>query len=402
MKKKLEKFLDENIEKNISKKLEIPKIKEFGDFSLPCFSLIKIYKSPPQEISKNLAEKFSKKLPDFLLKIENKDSFLNFFFNSKKQNFKILNSVETKKIFSQKTKNPKKILIEFPSPNTNKQLHIGHIRNIFLGKSLCKILSEVGHKIIKTNLNNDRGIAVCKVMLAYKLYGEKKTPKDFNMKSDEFVSFFYRKFEEENDKETVLEMKLYKEPFNEIFLGKKKIEFRLFDEKRKKIKIDDLILFQNFDDKKKKILVKVKKLHKEKNFEKLYKKLNLENSSEAYKIYSKEDVKKFGCIGIEFEKVLGKKLEIQAQNMLKKWEEENLEIRNLWKKILNWVFEGYKKTYENYNLNGFDKEFFESDIYDKGREIVEDAFKKKFMDLKKMKQKPFILTWKKKGLEKNF
>ncbi len=92
-------------------------------------------------------------------------------------------------------------LVEYSSPNTNKPLHLGHIRNNLLGFSLSRILSECGHKVFKTNIVNDRGIHICKSMLAWKLFGDGKTPETTGMKGDHFVGKYYVEFENACSKE---------------------------------------------------------------------------------------------------------------------------------------------------------------------------------------------------------
>ena len=99
------------------------------------------------------------------------------------------------------TKNPETILVEYSSPNTNKPLHLGHIRNNLLGFSLYRILSACGHKVIKTNIVNDRGIHICKSMLAWQKFGMGETPQSAGMKGDHLVGKYYVLFEKEYRKE---------------------------------------------------------------------------------------------------------------------------------------------------------------------------------------------------------
>ena len=94
-----------------------------------------------------------------------------------------------------KVSNPETILVEYSSPNTNKPLHLGHIRNNLLGFSLYRLLSATGHKVIKTNIVNDRGIHICKSMLAWKDFGNGETPESSGMKGDHLVGKYYVLFE---------------------------------------------------------------------------------------------------------------------------------------------------------------------------------------------------------------
>lgn len=250
---------------------EEPKTKEHGDISFPCFQLAKHFKTSPQQIAQDLSEKIAHSLPKEFEKVVPMGPYINFFLDNVLEAQKIANSFLDNSFYKYSIKKTQKIVVEYPSPNTNKALHIGHTRNMLLGTALCNVLSFVGHRVTKTNLNNDRGIAVCKAMLAYELWGNNETPQTKGMKPDQFVSYWYVKFGEE---------------------AKKNPE-----------------------------------------------------------------------------------LETQAQEMLVKWEAGDEEVRALWEKILNWVFQGYKQTYKNYHLPKFDKEFFESQIYDQGKELVIDALK---------------------------
>ncbi|PLW80409.1 arginine--tRNA ligase [Candidatus Woesearchaeota archaeon] len=166
--------------------LEIPPSLDMGDYAFACFPLAKELKKAPNSI----AEEFSKKISsdDIIERIECKGAYLNFYINRDYffNNF----SLDINK--SQK----QKILVEYPSPNTNKSLHVGHVRNMLLGNSLSRILKAAGNQVIKTNLNNDRGIAICKAMVTYKLFGDGKTPTSEGMKPDKFAENFYVLFGE--------------------------------------------------------------------------------------------------------------------------------------------------------------------------------------------------------------
>ena len=100
-------------------------------------------------------------------------------------------------------KNNKEIIVEFSSPNTNKPLHLGHLRNIFLGDSVSKIYESLGYKVNKVQIINDRGIHICKSMVAWKKYGNDKSPRTENIKGDKFVGDYYVRFEAEHKKEVL-------------------------------------------------------------------------------------------------------------------------------------------------------------------------------------------------------
>ena len=113
----------------------------------------------------------------------------------------IFNHISDHKSWGYKSSSGKEVMVEFSSPNTNKPLHLGHMRNIFLGYSLSKILEANGYKVHKVQIINDRGIHICKSMVAWNLFGNNKTPKSSGMKGDKFVGKFYVMFENEHNKQ---------------------------------------------------------------------------------------------------------------------------------------------------------------------------------------------------------
>ena len=271
MKKKVISLLrkiDEFEKVDLENLLEIPKEKSNGNFSLPVFIFAKEMKKNPNEICIFLKDKIDKVFChyDIIKSVVCSGPYVNFFLN-----FKVLKDEILNQDFSKITTLEKeKILLEWPSPNSNKPLHLGHLRNILLGQVLCNLFEKTGNKIIKVNLNNDRGIAICKSMLMYEHFGENKNPKDENIKDDYFVGKFYEMFEEKNSENS-----------------------------------------------------------------------NYEN---------------------------------EAKNLLIKYENDDWKTLSLWKILRDWTIDGHRKTYKRFNLK-HDKEYFESDIYKIGKEIVMEKFK---------------------------
>ena len=176
-------------------------------------------------------------------------------------------------------------LVEFSSPNTNKPLHLGHVRNNLLGDSITRILNANGYKTIKTQIINDRGIHICKSMVSWIKFAKGSTPKSTGIKPDKFVGNFYVLFEKEYQKQI-------------------------------------------------KVLVN--------------------------KGYKKDDAEKKAPIFLE------------AKEMLKKWESADEKTIKLWKKMNSWVYEGFDKTYNSLGIE-FDKNYYESNTYLKGKKIVEQG-----------------------------
>ncbi|MBN2127116.1 MAG: arginine--tRNA ligase [Candidatus Diapherotrites archaeon] len=252
--------------------LEKPPAQEMGDLSLPCFSLAKELKNSPQQIAGDLKEKI--KSIKGIESIECKGPYLNFFFETKDYAKKAIESAlkEKEKFGLNNELKNKKIMVEFLSPNTNKPLHLGHLRNMSLGESISRIYEASGAKVFRTQIINDRGAHICKSMLAYMNWGKGKTPEKAKKKSDHFIGEFYV----------------------------------MFSEKAK------------------------------------------ENSM----------------------------LEIEAQQLLLKWENKDPKVRKLWKQMNSWALKGFKETTKRFDVK-FDKEYFESDIYLKGKELIQEGLKKK-------------------------
>jgi arginyl-tRNA synthetase len=172
--------------------------KEFrGDFTLVVFPLLRYSKNTPEKtgetIGSYLVDNFSAvagfNVIKGFLNLEISDTWWVEYFN------KMTN--EKSHLENCQVSNPETILVEYSSPNTNKPLHLGHIRNNLLGFSLYRILSACGHKVIKTNIVNDRGIHICKSMLAWQKFGNGETPSSSGMKGDHLVGKYYVLFEKE-------------------------------------------------------------------------------------------------------------------------------------------------------------------------------------------------------------
>ncbi|MBN2544384.1 MAG: arginine--tRNA ligase [Spirochaetes bacterium] len=181
---------------------EIPPSKEMGDIAFPMFKYAKTLKQNPALIAEKVKEGL--KGNELMDKIEIKGPYLNIFFNKNLIAYDLLKDILDKKDdFGRQPDKKIKVAIEFSSPNTNKPLHLGHCRNNALGDSIAKILIFNGYETVKINLINDRGIHICKSMIAYKKFGNNTTPEKEGKKSDHLVGDFYVKYaqEEKNNPE---------------------------------------------------------------------------------------------------------------------------------------------------------------------------------------------------------
>jgi arginyl-tRNA synthetase len=170
-----------------------------GDYSVVVFPFVKIAKKAPDAaateigefLKKNVAEIKSFNVVKGFLNLEISDAYWQSF----------LQSVSANSDFGRQPSNGRKVMVEYSSPNTNKPLHLGHIRNILLGWSCSQILEAVGFEVVKTQIINDRGVAICKSMLSWKKWGEGKTPESTGIKPDHFVGDWYVFFEQKSREE---------------------------------------------------------------------------------------------------------------------------------------------------------------------------------------------------------
>jgi len=258
--------------------------KEFeGDITMVIFPLLKVIKSNPAELGNKIGNYLVEHVTEVarfnvvsgFLNIVIADSYYLNFFNEIKDNPK----------FGYVTPNAddKAIMVEYSSPNTNKPLHLGHVRNNLLGYSVAEIIKASGKKVYKTQIINDRGIHICKSMLAWEKFGNGETPESSDLKGDKLVGKYYVEFD-----------KAYKAEINQL--------------------------------------------------------------TEAGK--TEEEAKKQAPIIVE------------AQEMLKKWEAGDEEVIALWKKMNQWVYDGFATTYSNLGVN-FDKYYYESNTYLLGKDVVQ-------------------------------
>ena len=172
--------------------------KEFkGDITIVLFPLLKKIKTTPNQLGELIGSELKSKL-DLIEDYNLISGFLNLTISSSFY-ISFLNRISKISKFGHKKPNEKSdlIMVEYSSPNTNKPLHLGHIRNNLLGFSISKILTANGYNVIKTQIINDRGIHICKSMIAWKIFGKKKTPSSYKIKGDQFVGKYYVLYNQE-------------------------------------------------------------------------------------------------------------------------------------------------------------------------------------------------------------
>ena len=283
--------------------------KEFeGDYTIVLFPFVKKLKKSPKDIGDILLAHLKESSP-YVVDGSLVSGFLNVTVSDQAWKDQLSLLTDNPK-FGESPDNGKTFMIEFSSPNTNKPLHLGHIRNILLGDACANIYKAMGYKVIITQIINDRGIAVCKSMYAWQKFGDNKSPSDTNTKGDHFVGGFYVKY-------------------NQILA-------------------EEYAAWQSTDEAGKVYAEKGKEGDSKEDFFNKYK-------NQYFNDYSK--------VGAE------------TKEMLLKWEAGEEETVALWKKLNNWVYEGFDKTYASLGVD-FTKNYYESDTYLLGRKSVESHLEK--------------------------
>ncbi len=220
--------------------------------------------------------------------------------------------------------NGQRVTIEFSSPNTNKPLHLGHLRNNFLGYATAQILEAQGYAVVKTNIINDRGVHICKSMLAYQKFGQGETPASSGKKGDHLVGEYYVRFDQQ-----------YKKQVNELWI-KKAIEANLVTEGQSAEEI-------------------------------------LQTLEARKESLSTEEKKKFSDLKELKERVTKEApLMQEVQTMLQQWEQGDPAVVQLWKQMNGWVYAGFDATYQKIGIT-FDQVYYESDTYLLGKTVVEEG-----------------------------
>ena len=255
-----------------------------GDFTVVIFPLVKHLKKNPEMIGNELGEAVKREL-NFVESFNVVKGFLNLKINNQ---FFIENFKSLKEGFGKVSDKNKTVMVEYSSPNTNKPLHLGHIRNNLLGFSVSQILKEAGYNVIKTQIINDRGIHICKSMLAWDQFGNGETPQAAQIKGDKLVGNYYVEFD-----------KNYKKEISEL-------------------------MSQGLD----------------------------------------EETAKKQAPSI-----------LAAQKMLLDWESGDEKVRNLWKEMNSWVYEGFGETYKRLGVD-FDQIQYESNTYILGKDLIQEGLEK--------------------------
>ena len=171
-----------------------------GDYTIVLFAITKTLKKSPEVLGNELGDYLMEKYSDLFSSYNVIKGFLNLVI-AETPLLSFLNENYHNGNFGKKTAKNSKVMVEYSSPNTNKPLHLGHLRNNFLGWSVAEILKADGNEVVKSSIVNDRGIHICKSMIAWEMFGDGATPESANEKGDHFVGDYYVKFNDEYKKE---------------------------------------------------------------------------------------------------------------------------------------------------------------------------------------------------------
>ncbi len=281
-----------------AKMVQLQKTKrEFeGNLTLVVFPFLKTSKKKPEDTAQEIGDYLMANC-DAVASFNVVKGFLNLVV-AQKAWASLLADIDADPKFGEKkaTDASPLVMIEYSSPNTNKPLHLGHVRNNLLGWSLAQIMEANGNRVVKTNIVNDRGIHICKSMLAWLKWGNGETPESSGKKGDHLIGDYYVAFD-----------KHYREEVKEL-KAKYEAEGMAEEEAEKQAKDNSPLIKE-------------------------------------------------------------------AHEMLVKWEQGDTEVRNLWKRMNEWVYAGFDETYKALGV-GFDKIYYESDTYLKGKAKVEEGLAK--------------------------
>ena len=274
--------------------------KEFeGHLTLVVFPFLKISRKKPEDTAQEIGQYLVDNLPDVVARFNVIKGFLNLVIADACW-ISLLSEIQQDEHYGLQpvTDASPLVMIEYSSPNTNKPLHLGHVRNNLLGWALAQVMQANGNRVVKTNIVNDRGIHICKSMLAWQKWGNGETPESTGMKGDHLIGKYYVAFDQ---------------------------HFRA-----ERQQLMDKFIAEGMDE-------------------------------EAAKERAEKE----------------SPLMQEARAMLVKWEQNDPEVRALWKRMNDWVYAGFDETYKALGVS-FDKIYYESQTYLEGKEKVMEGLEKGF------------------------
>lgn len=297
-----------------------------GDLTIVVFPYLRASKKGPEQTAQELGEHLVKAVEE-ISGFNVVKGFLNLVISDSHWANQ-LSEIHGTENFGIQPEGDELVLVEYSSPNTNKPLHLGHIRNNLLGYSVAELLKAAGKQVKKVQIINDRGIHICKSMLAWQKFGNGETPESTGMKGDKLVGKYYVEFDKAHKKEAAeLANKIAQDQGLDLNVSEKIKELK----EKGKSKEEELT------DEEKQLLSTLQEI--------------LDKATNEAPILQ------------------------EARTMLKQWEDGDAEVVALWKKMNGWVYEGFEETYKNLGVD-FDKYYYESNTYLLGKKVVEEGLAK--------------------------
>ena len=264
-------------------------------------------------------------------------------------------------------------LIEYSGPNTNKPLHIGHLRNTILGAAMSRVVQAYGHEVLRYNIVNDRGIHICKSMVAYQRFGKGETPESSGTKGDQLVGSYYSRFA----KEAAAEFEAWaaehgQRELEELVTRDRDAIAESADRGLRKRFLERFVKDGgklSFKPKKVKAQHFREKMAGEEGLEDRYQAWRDEHADEVHKAEHDEGVKRYQAASARRFEAEVSELHAAARDTLRRWEEEDPETRELWRTMNSWVLAGIEETYQRLGV-GFDHVDYESETYLLGKDVV--------------------------------
>ncbi|HTE26889.1 arginine--tRNA ligase [Flavitalea sp.] len=295
-----------------------------GEFTVVLFSMLKPLKKSPDALGNELGNRLLTGYPQLFSGFNLIKGFLNLSISDSYW-LDFLSSSYNDPLFGRQPNNGQRVMIEYSSPNTNKPLHLGHLRNNFLGWSIAEIYKANGFDVVKTSIVNDRGIHICKSMLAWQKFGNGATPETAGLKGDHLVGDFYVMFENELKQQTVPVLaNIMQKSFDE-FSEEEVTKLRAFI-----TRLDDP---RTEDSKKAELHDEIREIAR--------------NHTPVMK---------------------------EVREMLLRWEDGDPETMALWNRMNSWVYDGFAVTYKRIGSD-FDKIYYESNTYLLGKDLVDQGLK---------------------------
>lgn len=291
---------------------------EMGDVGFPCFVLARHLRKAPPQIAAQVADEIRPTLTsdDVIEEVIVAGPYVNFRLRSSRlAQIVVADALDADTFGAGSAEPEERWMIEFSAPNTNKPQHLGHVRNNLLGATVATILELAGHDVIRVNLINDRGIHICKSMLAYRRFGEGETPESSGLKGDHLVGKYYVRF----DRELAAEYAAWQQSQSA---------------RERLAKWKDALDDEQRGDKS-----------------------DAQLAREFFASYRDAYFNEESALGAE------------ARAMLRAWEAGDAEVVELWNTMNSWVFAGFDETYANLGVH-FDRVYRESETYLLGKDIV--------------------------------